>query len=213
MRSDFITHRWLGNLLSAILYNSFGVWLRDHYMPLQRSTTGVCHALLRFSNKWSLLAVLRFLASSIPSCTMWFRQFTKNVTKINHKVWCHPHSTEHDTQLIAYLSSKQAVLYQTHGGICCPGVSTPKIRSLTDSSMTSHITWQNPTVSTIPSLLKPQHQSSPWSNHISTDGRHSLTKTQAKLNITKDGKTCMTLMTAWLSITNQVWTQILKYEE
>jgi hypothetical protein len=35
------------------------------------------------------------------------------------------------------------------------------------------------------------------------DGRPSLTKTQAKLNITKDGKTCTTLMTAWLSITNQ----------
>jgi hypothetical protein len=33
------------------------------------------------------------------------------------------------------------------------------------------------------------------------DGRPPLIKTQAKLNITKDRKTCMTLMTAWLSIT------------
>jgi hypothetical protein len=75
--------------------------------------------------------------------------------------------------------------------------------------MTSHITWWNPTVYTIPTLLKSQYRSSPWSNHISMDGRPSLTKTQAKLNIPKDGKTCTTLMTAWLSITNQVWTQIL----
>jgi hypothetical protein len=127
-------------------------------------------------------------------------------------IWCHPHSTEHDTQPIVFLISKQAVPYRIRGGICCPRVSTPMIWSLADSSMINHITWQNPTVSTIPTLLKPHHRSSPWSNHISTDGRPSLTKTQAKLNITKDGKTCITFMTAWLSITNQVWIQILKYE-
>jgi hypothetical protein len=75
--------------------------------------------------------------------------------------------------------------------------------------MTNHITWQNPTVSTTPTLLKPHHRSSPWSNHISMDGRPSLTKSQANLNITKDGKTCITLMSAWLSITNQIWTQFL----
>jgi hypothetical protein len=145
----------------------------------------------------------------VSSCTMWCRQFTKYVTKTDHKVWCYPHSTEHSTQPIVFLISKQDVPYRTHGGTCCPRVSTPKIWSLADSSMTNNITWQNPTVSTIPTLLKPQHRSSPRSNHISTDGRPSLTKTQAKLNITKDGKTCMTLMTAWLCITNQVWTQIL----
>jgi hypothetical protein len=84
----------------------------------------------------------------------------------------------------AFLVSQQAIPYRTHGGICCPGVSTPKIRSLADSSMTIHITWQIPSVSTIPTLLKSQHRSSPWSNHISTDGRpNTLTKTQAKLNI------------------------------
>jgi hypothetical protein len=119
----------------------------------------------------------------------------------------HPHSTEHDTQPIAYLISKQVVLYWTRGGTCCPGVSTPKIRSLADLSVTSHITWWNPTVSTVPTLLKPQHRPLPRPNHISTDGRPSLTKTQAKRNITKDGKTCMTLMTAGLSITTPVWTQ------
>jgi hypothetical protein len=134
--------------------------------------------------------------TNAPSCTMWFRQFTK----YEHKVWRHPHSTEHDAQPIAYPMSKQGVPYRTHGGTCCPGTSSPKIRSLADSSMTNHITWWNPTVSTIPILLKPHHRFSPRSNHISVDGWPFLTKTQAKLNITKDG---------WLSITNQIWTQIL----
>jgi hypothetical protein len=100
-------------------------------------------------DKWSPLAVLRFPPQSVPSCTMWFRRFTKNITMTDHKVWFHPHSTEHDTQSIAYLICKQAIPYQTRGGTCCPGVST------------------------------------------------------------HDEKTCMTLMTTWLSITNQVWTQIL----
>jgi hypothetical protein len=176
-------------------------------MSLQKSTTRVCHALLRVPDKRSPLAMLRFPGQNIPSCTMWFSQFTKNVTKTDHKVWCHPHSIEYDTQPILFLISKQFIPYRTRGGTCCPGVSTPKIQSLVDSNMTSHITWQNPTVSTILSLLKPQHQSSPWSNHISTDGGPSLTKTQDKLNIIKDEKTCMTLMTASLSITNQAWTQ------
>jgi hypothetical protein len=158
------------------------------------------------------LTVLRFSAQSGPYCTMWFRQFTQNITKIGHKDKCHPHSTEHNTRPIAYPISRQVVPYRTHGGTCYTEVSTPMIQSLADSSLTSHITWQNPTVSTILTLLKSQHRSSPWSNHISTNRRPPLTKTQAKLNITKDGKTCTTLMTAWLSITNLVWTQILKYE-
>jgi hypothetical protein len=143
--------------------------------------------------------------ANVPSCTMWFRQFTK----YDHKVWCHAHSTKHDTQPIAYLISKRDVPYRTRGGTCYPEMSTPKIWSLADSSMTNHITWRNPTVSTILTLLKPHHRSSPRSSHISMDGRPSLTKTQDKLNITKDGKTCTTLMTAWLSKANQVWTQIL----
>jgi hypothetical protein len=71
---------------------------------------------------------------------MWFRQFTKYVTKTYHKVWGYPNSTEHDTQLIAYLISNQAVLYRTRGGTCCPRVSTPKIQSLADLSITNHIT-------------------------------------------------------------------------
>jgi hypothetical protein len=42
---------------------------------------------------------------------MSFRQFTKNVTKTDHKDRSHPHSTKHDTQPITYLISKQAVPY------------------------------------------------------------------------------------------------------
>jgi hypothetical protein len=178
-------------------------------MLLQWSTTGVCHALLRFPEQTVPVCSVKVSHTNVPSCTMWFRQFTTFVTKTDHKVWCHPHSTEHDTQSIAYLISKQAVPYHTCGGTCCPGVSTIKIQSLANSSMTNHITWRNPTISTISTLLKPQHRSSPQSNHNSMDGRPSLTKTQAKLNITKDRKTCTALMTAWLSITNQLWTQIL----
>jgi hypothetical protein len=131
------------------------------------------------------------------------RMSQRRVIKTGHKDRSHLHSTEHDTQPIVYQISKQAVPYRTRCDTCCPGGSTPKIRSLADPSMTSHITWWNPTVSTIPSLLKPQHRISLGSNHISTDGRPSLTKKQAKLNITKDGKTCTTLMTTWLSITTK----------
>jgi hypothetical protein len=97
-----------------------------------------------FPHKMASLAVLRFLAQSGSFCTMWYRQFTKNVTKTGHTDRSHPHSTEHDTQPIAYLISKQAVPYQTRGGTCCPRGSTPKIRSLADSSMTSYITLRNP---------------------------------------------------------------------
>jgi hypothetical protein len=39
------------NLLLAILYTSFGICPRDHYMLLQRFTTGVCNALLWFPQK------------------------------------------------------------------------------------------------------------------------------------------------------------------
>jgi hypothetical protein len=76
-------------------------------MSLQRSTIEVCHALLRFPDKQSSLAVLRFPTQSDPSCTMWFRQFTKT----NRKVWRHPHSIENGTQHIAFLISKQVIPY------------------------------------------------------------------------------------------------------
>jgi hypothetical protein len=64
-----------------------------------------------FPHKVAPLAVLRFPAQSGPFCTMWFRQFIKNVTKTGHKDRSHPHSFEHDTQPIAYLISKQVIPY------------------------------------------------------------------------------------------------------
>jgi hypothetical protein len=121
-------------------YTFFCIWPRDHYMMLQRSTTGVCHALLWFPEQMVSACSAKVSRTNIPSCTMWFRQFTKYVTKNDHKVWCHPYSTEHDTQPIAYLISKQAIPYPTRGGTCCSGVSTPKILSLAYLSMTNHIT-------------------------------------------------------------------------
>jgi hypothetical protein len=120
------------------------------YKGLLQKYVMLCYG---FPHKVAPLAVLRFPAQSGPFCTMWFRQFTKNITNTGHKDRSHPHSTEHDTRPITYLVSKQVVPYWTHGGTCCPGASTPKIRSLADPSMTSHITWQNPTVSTIPTLV------------------------------------------------------------
>jgi hypothetical protein len=93
-------------------------------MSLQRSTTGVCYALLRFPTKASL-AVLRIPDKS-PSCTMWVKRF-KKYDGI-------PHSTEQDRLPIAFLISKQVVPYRTCGCTCYPRLSTPKIWSLADSS-------------------------------------------------------------------------------
>jgi hypothetical protein len=113
-------------------------------MLLQRSTTGVCHALLRFPDKWSPLVVMRFPAQNDPFCTMWFRQFTKNVTKTDHKEGSHPHSTEHDTQPTTYVISKQAIPYRRHGGTCCPRVSTQdSVCSRFEHEKPHHLTESN----------------------------------------------------------------------
>jgi hypothetical protein len=116
----------LENLLYAILHTSFGVWSKNHYMTLQRSTIGVCHALLRFPPQ-PLLAMLRFPPQA---------PIAPGGSQV--KISCHSHSFEQDTQPIVFLISKQAVSYQTCDGTCYPGVSTPKIRSLVDLS--NHIT-------------------------------------------------------------------------
>jgi hypothetical protein len=50
------------------------------------------------------------------------------------------HSSEQGTLPTAPLISKQVVSYWTRDGTCYPRVSTPKIWSLADSSMTNHIT-------------------------------------------------------------------------
>jgi hypothetical protein len=115
-------------------YTSFGAWPRDHYMSLQRPTIGVCHALLRFPEQMVPACSAKVSRTNVPSCTIWFRRFTKYVTKYD----VIPHSTEQDTLPMAFLISRQAVRYLTRGGTCCPRVSTPKIQSLADSSTTCH---------------------------------------------------------------------------
>jgi hypothetical protein len=136
-------------------YTSLGVWPRDYYMLLQKSTTEVCHALLRFPEQMVPACSAKVSRTNIPSCTMWFRQFAKYVTNYDHKVWCHPHSTKHDTHPIAHLISKQVIPYRTRGFTCYPGVSTPKIQSLVNSSMTIHI----------PDGIQPSPPFQPYSNH------------------------------------------------
>jgi hypothetical protein len=47
-------------------------------------------------------------------------------------------STKSDTLSKVFLISKQSVSYQTLGGTCCLGGSTPKNKFLADSSKTNH---------------------------------------------------------------------------
>jgi hypothetical protein len=56
---------------------SFSVWPKDHYMSLQRSTIGVCHALLWYPKQTLPACSAKVFRTNIPSCTMWFSQVTK----------------------------------------------------------------------------------------------------------------------------------------
>jgi hypothetical protein len=147
----------------------------------------------------STIALLRFPGVDEvprPLFTMWARVSN----------YANSHSFERGTLPTTPLISKQAVPYRTRGGTCCHGVSTPKTRSLAYSSMTNHITWRIPTISTIPT-----HAQITTSILTTVISYHDGWKTKTINNNTsrtqhhKDGKTCMTLMIAWLSITNQVW--------
>jgi hypothetical protein len=123
------------------------------------------------------------------------------------------YSSERFTLPTVPLISRQAVPYWTHGVTYCPGVSTPQTRSLVDLSLTIHIMWWIPIISTIST-----HAQTTTSILTTVTSHHDEWKTKTLNNNTsqtqhhKDGKTSTTLMTAWLSITNQVWNQILKYE-
>jgi hypothetical protein len=96
-----------------------------------------------------------------PSCTMW--AWVKSQANL--------HPSEQDTQPIVFLISKQASPYQTRGGTCCLGVSTPKIWSLADLSITCMMVL---TISTIPTIAQTIASILTWPNHISTDGRPHL---------------------------------------
>jgi hypothetical protein len=54
-------------------YTTFGVWPRDHYMTLQRTIVGVCHALLRFSEQMIPACSAKVFRTNVSSCTMWER--------------------------------------------------------------------------------------------------------------------------------------------
>jgi hypothetical protein len=101
------------------------------------------------------------------------------------------HSSKQDTLPTASLISKQAVPYWTRSTYC-PGLSTPKTRSLADLSMTNHKLWRSQPSLAFQSLLKPQHQTSPHSPHITTDGRptFSIVNT-SQTQHHRDGKTSM----------------------
>jgi hypothetical protein len=109
-------------------------------MLLQRSTTGVCHALQRFPTQSGPACSAEVSRTQWPLLHHVVQEVHIECHTMGHTDRSHPNSTERDTQPIAYLISKQVIPYRTCGGTCCPGVSTPKIRSLANSSMTSHIT-------------------------------------------------------------------------
>jgi hypothetical protein len=123
------------------------------------------------------------------------------------------HSSEQSTLPITALISKQVIPYRTHGDTCYLGVSSHKTRSLTDSSMTNHKPWRSQPSSPFQTLLKPHHRISPWSPHITIDGRSTLsTLNTSQTQHYKDGKTCTTLMTVGLSNTTNHKSPILKYK-
>jgi hypothetical protein len=112
-------------------YTSFGVWPRDHYMPLQRFTMGRMPGLAKVVH--GTIRMLRFPrvehGTTTPLAPCEPRRVTTPISL----------SSEQGTLPIASLTSKQVVPYRTRGVTCCHGVSTPKTRSLENSSMgTNH---------------------------------------------------------------------------
>jgi hypothetical protein len=144
---------------------------RDHYIPLRRLTPARMSC---FAIGFSLLGTTEYP----QTLSQLLRFLPIGYNRISVPLF------QQDKLTRVFLVSQQAITYRTRDDTYCPGVSTPKIRSLADSSMTIHITWWIPTISIIPNLLKSHHRSSPRSNHISVDGRpNTLIKTQVKLNI------------------------------
>jgi hypothetical protein len=98
-------------------------------MPLQRFTVGRMLGLAKVVR--GTIAMLRFhragCGTMVPLAPCEPRRVTTPIS----------HSSKQGTLPTTPLISKQAVPYQTCGGTCCPGVSTPKTQSLEDSSMTN----------------------------------------------------------------------------
>jgi hypothetical protein len=159
-------------------YTSFGVWPRDHCMPLQRFTMGhmpglaevVCDTIAMPS----FPGVVHGTMTPLTPCER--RWVTILIS----------HSSGHGTLPIASLISKQVIPYRTCASTYCPEMSTPKTRSLEDLSMPIHNTWRIPTISTIPA-----HTQTTTSTLTMVTLHHDGWKannqhsTQAKLNIIK----------------------------
>jgi hypothetical protein len=150
-------------------YTSYGVWPRDHYMPLQRFTMGRMSDLANVV--CGTIAMLKFPRVVCGTTAPLAPCEPKGVTTPI------PHSSEQGTVSTASLISKQVVPYRTCGDTYCPWVSTPKTRSLAVLSKT---------------LVKPQHRTSPRSPHITMDGRPTLSTLNMSQTQHHKGKTCMT---------------------
>jgi hypothetical protein len=94
-------------------YPSFGVWLGDHYMSLQRFTMSRMPGLAKVVR--STIALLRFSGVVHGTTVPLAPCEPRRVTTPNF------HSSEQVTLPTASLISKQAVLYQICGDTCCPG--------------------------------------------------------------------------------------------
>jgi hypothetical protein len=156
-----------------------------------------------------------FPGPQVPACSakvsLWHEPLLHLMDQITFSVFSH--TTEQNSQPTTFLISKQAVPYRTHGSTCYPKGSTPKYRSLANSSKTIHKPWRSQPSPPFQTLLKPQHWTSPLSPHIMTDGRPILsTVTQAKLNIIKMEWLVRWLKTVGLSNTTNHKNSILKYE-
>jgi hypothetical protein len=176
-------HGRLENLLFTILYTSFGVWPRDHYMPLQRFTMGHMPGLAKVVR--GTIAMLRFPSvvrdTTTPLAPREPRWVTTPIS----------HSFEQGTPPTASLISKQVVPHRTCEGTCCPRMSTPKTQSLADSSMTNHKPWRSQPSPPFQTLLKPQHRTSPRPPHTMMDVRPTLsTLNTSQTQHYKEGKTC-----------------------
>jgi hypothetical protein len=127
-----------------------------------------------------------FPVTQVPACSVkvssWLEPLLHLVDQITSCVF--PHTSEQYSQPTASLISQQVISYRTCGGTCCPRVSTPNTRSLADSSMTTHNTWQNPTISTIPNIAQTTALN-PHDGHLTSRWMEDQHSTQAKLNIIK----------------------------
>jgi hypothetical protein len=143
-RSDFITFQRLENLHVAMLakrnHTFFGVRPGDHYMPLQRFTLGSMTCLAKISHRGH---------SCIAKVSPQRPLLHHAVYRYSHTLLC---TTEQDTLPKAIQIIQQAIPYQTHGSTVCPGWSTPKNRSLADSSKNHPQTMK---VATFPTISRP----------------------------------------------------------